>query len=362
MKIRFSVIFLFLCPVFLTCLWATDTSALTCLAQTKTVIVDADWQVTGTYCHEFAVSTPDDAVAIHHLIQQRSTRPDPAASYSAVVRLTDGREIPWSAMDKDNPPLGGSVKITVAISKIFSGFEGLFADRMHINQNAPAAKTDYHIRFPEKTHFMWQIRSDHPSNNAVQRNTSFSDGFSWSGNDIRHLDLKISTAASWDAIKDRYQTNFQSRITSRETAAAWLPALLPDIRPNSPDNEKINHVMNFIRTGFDYQRHSGNGHGLLPDDPAAVIDRGWGDCKDMTLIAALLLQSMGIDAFVVLEGNPAADFIGATIPDPFIFDHAMVGTCANGQVAYYDCFSPENPVAANDENIYLHLKVSHDSQ
>ena len=362
MKVLVFVTYLILCPFFLACLWPTDAGALTCLAQSKTVAIDENWQITGRYTYNFEISGPEDARKINGYIHQLTSRPTPVSGYSVTIQGPDGREISLAAMNIDHPAAGTSMKLAFAVSKTFPGFEGLFADTLHIHQATPVREVTYHIAFPEKTTFVCEIRRDHPSDTTTQQNSCFSDVFSWSGHNVSSLDLKISTAASWDIIKDRYQTNFQKRIKNGSAAISLLPGRLADFSPDISCSEKINRVMNFVRNTFDYQRHARNGHCLLPDAPATVIHRGWGDCKDITLVATLLLQSMGIDAFVVLEGDRAAHFPGAAIPDPFIFDHAMVGTRANGRVAYHDCFSPKNTVAANDRSIYLHLEVPHDAQ
>jgi hypothetical protein len=362
MKIHVAIKRLILCPIFLACLWATDAGALTCLARSKTVVIDADWQIDGSYFYEFDISNPEDALKIDRLVQQLSARTDKGSAYSATVRQPDGRETPWAAMDRNHTPQGASVKIVLAVSKAFPGFEGLFADTMRIDQAAPIKKAAYHIRFPEKTEFACQLIVRDEKGDHYRQNKSYADEFSWSGDNIRRLDLTISTATSWDQIRDRYQALFQGRIGEELIDPADLPGLSTEIDCARPDDQKIQDVMNYFKTHFDYQQQDGQHHGLLPDDPAAVMLRGWSDCKDIALLQSLILRRMDIDAFVVLSGTPAGERSESPLPDPFIFDHAMVGTNTSGRIAYYDALTPKNSVAANDQNIYLHLKVSCDAQ
>ena len=118
--------------------------------------------------------------------------------------------------------------------------------------------------------------------------------------------------------------------------------------------------MNFLKNDFIYRRSPAPEHGLSPDNPLSVLHRGWGDCKDLSLLATAILRTMGIDTFVVLTGRPRLNSANAAIPDPFIFDHALVGFRQNGETAYYDCLAPDPVVAVNDQYVYLPLKGFND--
>ena len=356
MKICVSIKHLILCPVFLVCIWTIDAGALTWLGQSKTVAIDENWEITGRYAYKFEISNPEDVTKIDHLIQQLNAR---TYLVSVAVYLPGGRKAEWTGIDKNKIPAGASIKIEFTISDIFPGFEGLFADAMRIDQATPVKKAAYRITFPEKTTFVCRFIVIDETGNYDRRNEFFNDGFSWSGDNVRRLDLTISTAASWQQIRDRYQALFQHQIGNKFAGMADLPTFLTTIDKAAPDDQKIQKVMNYFRTHFDYQQRAWHDHGLLPDDPAVVMHRGWGDCKDLALLETLILQSMGIDAFVVLSGKLLSK---TAIPDPFIFDHAMVGADSNNRIAYYDSLAAGNIVTVNEENMYLHLKVSYDAQ
>ena len=342
---------------FLLCMPMDNAGALAYLVQTKNVSINTDWQITGQYTYKLEISHPDDARKIDHIIRQYTAQPDLFTKLLTTVQLPDGRKASWESFDKDLLTEKTSVFITYTISKTFPGFEELFADYMHIDQAIPVKKADYRITFPEKTAFVYQILHDQISHQSE----SCADFFSWSGENIRHLDIKVSTATSWDQITQRYQTHFQRR-TENRLIKTRLPESLRDIDVNGLPDEKINAVMIFFKNNFNYRRHSRPGHDLLPDAPDTVLNRGWGDCKDIALLETVLLQSMGIDAFVVLTGTPDNNCQEKCIPDPFIFDHALVGIFENHGPAYYDSLAPGFAVAANDQNIYLHLKVFNDAQ
>lgn len=357
MTIKAYAISITLCTIILLCVPVDDAGALTYLAQTKHVGIDTDWQITGQYTYEFEISDPDDVRIINQILRQYTAQTNLFSELLITVQLPNGQKTTWEHLNQDLILPKTSVFIAYTISKTFPGFEELFADYMHIDQIIPVKKADYRITFPEKTAFIYQISQGKESHQSE----SFTDFFSWSGNNIRHLDIKVSTATSWEQITQRYLTHFQHRMKNGFIKTR-LPESFKNIDTNSLPNEKIDAVMDFFKNNFDYRRHSQSGHDLLPDDPDTVLHRGWGDCKDIALLETVLLQSMGIDAFVVLTGKPGNHCKERCIPDPFIFDHALVGIYENGSPAYYDCLAPGFAVSANEQNVYLHLKVFNDAQ
>jgi hypothetical protein len=73
--------------------------------------------------------------------------------------------------------------------------------------------------------------------------------------------------------------------------------------------------------------HPLNGIGsgaYAPADPALVLQRGYGDSRDLSRLLASLLQRLGIDAQVALADSGRGAVLATTLPSPFLLDSALV--------------------------------------
>lgn len=86
-----------------------------------------------------------------------------------------------------------------------------------------------------------------------------------------------------------------------------LEAILADLR------RKVRYVAVEIGAG-----------GYRPSQPAEVLERGWGDCKDKSLLLVDLLARAGIEAHPALVLNAAGRRIDREFPSPAQFNHVIV--------------------------------------
>jgi len=73
-----------------------------------------------------------------------------------------------------------------------------------------------------------------------------------------------------------------------------------------------------------------------PAQPDVVLARHFGDCKDKTLLAVALLRSLGFDASPALVSTSLEGALGALVPAPTLFDHAIVRLRLQGADYYLD--------------------------
>lgn len=326
---------------------------LTFTAQTKDVRIDADWLITGRYTYEIRIMESDDIRQIRSLLHQLAERADQFKMLYTEVRMPGGRRLSWDTDATDALPAETPVFLAFEISNAFPGFSGLFADYMHIDQPMPLKNAAYRISFPEKTAFICHVVENH----EIHQNRSDANFFSWSGDNISRLDIMISTASSWEQITERYQTLFQKKL-GNGLFVIDLPETIRNANKNGSSTDKVHAVLNFMKTGIDYRGRMHSDNGFFPDEPSTVLHRGWGDCKDIALLGTAILQTMGIEAFVTLAGKPRIHGVGDTIPDPFIFDHALIGVSDSDRISYYDYPGLSKTAHPENQKIYLHLKVS----
>ncbi len=75
---------------------------------------------------------------------------------------------------------------------------------------------------------------------------------------------------------------------------------------------------------------------FVPRRPATVLARGYGDCKDKSLLLAVALRRLGIDAVPALVSTSAGDRLIDRLPSPLQFDHVIVRAVVDGRVMWID--------------------------
>lgn len=80
--------------------------------------------------------------------------------------------------------------------------------------------------------------------------------------------------------------------------------------------------------------------GYRPTPPEEVLERGWGDCKDKSLLLVDLLADAGIEAFPALVGTGGGSGVDPGFASPLGFNHMIVAVPAEAVGA-----APGEPVA-----------------
>ncbi len=153
-----------------------------------------------------------------------------------------------------------------------------------------------------------------------------------------------STAESWAKVAQRYRHLIEPAFADRVD----LSALEPVVARAKTRDERIAAVLRWLSERVRYTAvHLGDG-AIAPTPPSVVLSRGFGDCKDMAVLAALALRHSGVPADVALvmaEGPPARD--GA--PGLGAFNHMIVHVPATSPTlteAWLDATAPGFPVGS----------------
>jgi hypothetical protein len=99
---------------------------------------------------------------------------------------------------------------------------------------------------------------------------------------------------------------------------------------------RLASLLGFVRGKLRYVAAESGIDGHRPTAPREVLERGWGDCKDKSLLLVALLREAGIDAWPALIRLGSGDRIDAEFPSPFQFNHVIVAVAAEGVAALDD--------------------------
>ncbi len=85
----------------------------------------------------------------------------------------------------------------------------------------------------------------------------------------------------------------------------------------------ILNALHLLQSKVHTTRIAGGGP-YAPADPAVVLQRGYGESRDLARLLASLLRRLGIDAHVALADRRHGALLDTTLPSPFILDVALV--------------------------------------
>jgi len=170
--------------------------------------------------------------------------------------------------------------------------------------------------------------------------------------------VALSTFQSWGNVANSYGQKFWLTAKPTEKITALADKICADAEADS-EKEKVEAVYRYLKdniSGLAVELGSGR---YVPSTPEEVLQRRWGDCKDMSCLMISLLESVGVQARPVLVATtgslpPRQDF-----PDLYSFNHMIVQ--ANGISSDYYC-DPINGLACAEDlpvtsegNLGLHL-------
>jgi tetratricopeptide (TPR) repeat protein len=123
---------------------------------------------------------------------------------------------------------------------------------------------------------------------------------------------------------------------SAQTPPAVLSAPLRAARAAKTREEAVARVLEYVQNEIRYLSVSLGESSHRPFSPATVLERGYGDCKDKTLLAVTMLRELGIDAEPVLVATYTTKGLATMLPSPTLFDHAIVRVTVNGKRYFLD--------------------------
>ncbi|MGA9521022.1 MAG: DUF3857 domain-containing protein [Myxococcaceae bacterium] len=131
--------------------------------------------------------------------------------------------------------------------------------------------------------------------------------------------VEYSTGSSWQAVAARYHQRVEERIgkTDRKVIAQSLT------KGAKNRTETAHRVLAWVQ---DHVRYTGLQLGeasIIPATPEETLDRGFGDCKDLSTVTVALLRAAGIPANVALLRTQTGE-ISDGLAGLGLVDHAIV--------------------------------------
>jgi len=91
-----------------------------------------------------------------------------------------------------------------------------------------------------------------------------------------------------------------------------------------PEPDRARAIVRFVQDDVRYVGVEIGQHSHQPHAPAWVLERGFGDCKDKSLLLVSLLRAVGLEAWPALVHASNGQQLPAIAPSPNGFNHAIV--------------------------------------
>ncbi len=144
--------------------------------------------------------------------------------------------------------------------------------------------------------------------------------------------LQFSEYKDWGQVARWAQTLFPAN----PALPAEALSLLQRLRALPTEEDRVLGALQWVQGEIRYFSVSLGESSHRPHDPAWVVQRRYGDCKDKTYLLVSLLRELGIDAQPMLVSLQSRRMPAKLLPSPEVFDHAIVRVRLQGKSYYLD--------------------------
>jgi len=154
----------------------------------------------------------------------------------------------------------------------------------------------------------------------------------------RSVDLTVAFERDWDKLRGWYYEKVESVFEADQRATELALAV---VRGIDADSLKARALYEHVRRNVRWVPIPVNESKLIPDAPSDVLERGYGDAKDMSACLAHLMQCAGLDASLALVSSRSFARFEQNFPTFQFFDHALVHSFLPDREVWLD---PTDPV------------------
>ncbi|WPJ97992.1 DUF3857 domain-containing transglutaminase family protein [Coraliomargarita algicola] len=191
---------------------------------------------------------------------------------------------------------------------------------------------DYHlsVRFPKQTPMQWQ--SANPENAPKISEEASHILWEWEEQDIDPESAE-SNIPNWQLPENWIHLSDMQKWSEMAMAAheAWpnvsdfqLPAALESMVDPNDQKKTAEALIRYVQDEFRYLSVKTNLGGQIPNSPHTVIERCYGDCKDLSSLLTHLLRSQSIKARPILVNSELGKSLPELLPCATLFNHVIV--------------------------------------
>jgi len=277
---------------------------------------------------------------------------------TAEVIKANGNKVPAERNENNlvftNLEVGDVVSIRYKIENYFKGkLANHFWDSFYFTHGKPYVTSKYSLLIDKDKKFNYKFTSKEiPSQ---KKDADEFDLYVWQNNkqaslsyedkmpplaDVANI-LYVTSIPDWNFISDWYNDMASAKARTNYEVKEVINELLP-AKLNLTPMQKVERIYNYITTNISYSSVSFRQSGLIPQNPANVLNTRIGDCKDVSTLFVSMCKEAGIKAQLVLVKT--RDNGLNTMPLPNIdFNHCIAKVNLNAKDYYIELTSQYLP-------------------
>jgi hypothetical protein len=131
--------------------------------------------------------------------------------------------------------------------------------------------------------------------------------------------IEVSEFADWNSVRAWSQPMYA--LEPRQSAE--LAELIADLKSEPDEAARIVRALRFVQDDIRYTGLEIGAGAYRPSQPATVLARRYGDCKDKVLLLVALLRGIGVEAHPALVSTRLVRGVADRIPGPGAFNHGI---------------------------------------
>jgi transglutaminase-like putative cysteine protease len=241
--------------------------------------------------------------------------------------------------------IGDVIEYDYTIHSRPKNFPGHFSARYNIGWSSPLHYQRIRILSPVTRRLTYRVNDGRPvPTPTVRGGVSELD---WEWHDLAGIvaeDERPSWYETWPylQVSDLHDWGTVARLvtplfTVNEPLSADLKEIIRTVRSEggTPEEQAL-HALQFVQEQIRYVSISIGPAAFRPAGPNTVVARRYGDCKEKALLLATMLRELGIEAQPALVNTRRGHLLGAALPTPYMFDHAILRAKIGASVYWLD--------------------------
>jgi hypothetical protein len=168
----------------------------------------------------------------------------------------------------------------------------------------------------------------------------------------RYKDEKGNDVTFLNNLDDLLKMNYNFVKEINKTASPDLKRIVDSITSKANSNEeKARLIYKWVQEHIKYVAFEEGMEGFIPRDANLVCSRRFGDCKDMSSILTLMLNTAGVTAYYTWIGTREIPYKYSEIPTPIVDNHMICTIKLNNQYIFLDGTDPSCVFGVPSEGI-----------
>ncbi|MDF1739969.1 MAG: DUF3857 domain-containing protein [Verrucomicrobiales bacterium] len=132
-----------------------------------------------------------------------------------------------------------------------------------------------------------------------------------------------SSFDSWEGVSQAVSALWNTSISDDFNHSAIEESINALSLTGLSKSDQIDRVIRFVQDEIRYLSLSEGIRSLVPNKPSKVVTKRYGDCKDKSILLALMLRKIGVAAAVGLVSSYRRGHIAEALPSVDVFDHVI---------------------------------------